>query len=55
MTSDYDYSLATDILSIVSDGSNSDDDEVRFWFSWGRMIRLGSLIPDGSIWDSLGR
>ena len=30
MASVYDYSQATDILSVISDGSNSDDDEVKF-------------------------
>ena len=30
MASVYDYSQATDILSVISDGSNSDEDEVRF-------------------------
>ena len=30
MASVYDYSHATDILSVISDGSNSDEDEVRF-------------------------
>ena len=29
MASVYDNSQATDILSVISDGSNSDDDEVR--------------------------
>ena len=27
-----DFSNATDILSVMSDGSNSDEDEVRFFF-----------------------
>ena len=38
MSSVYDYSQATDILSVISDGSNSDDDEVRFWNSLGSDI-----------------
>ena len=41
MASVYDYSQATDILSVISDGSNSDDDEVRFWKSLGSDIFSG--------------
>jgi len=46
MTSVYsDYSQATDILSLISDGSNSDEDEVRFGFSWGRITyRVGDHL-----------
>ena len=47
MTSVYsDYSQATDILSVLSDGSNSDDDEVRFGFHLSRMDQFG-IVLDG--------
>ena len=59
MASVYDNSQATDILSVISDGSNSDDYEVRFWKSLGSdifLVRVWNIfepahvdiIPNGS-------
>ena len=46
MASLYDYSQATDILSVISDGSNSDEDEVRFrlWVCKGSDEHLSGWV-----------